>query len=370
MRALAISIGIVLTSACGAKTLDIGRSPDTRDGGSPGSDATHSTVLIPHVPEPVALAMEGSFLYWLMLDGEFGEIARCDTRNCAATRQSVVRASRLHGLFVYKETVYFRLVGSIASCPVSGCSVPTVIVARSSFQGLFTVDDSQVHWASGENAFLSCPLTGCETPTAAPATGIGLLLGLGADHLNLYYWSAAFTGDAGESFSIMSAPKDGSAFPKVIAGGLGKLGSFIVDGGFVSWTTLEAKGKIARCPSSGCSGGTPEVLLDEQVYPHHLTHSDGVLFWVNETDPPVRRSAMSRPWKILGCLAANCSQTVEVLDESRGGSVQDPIKASTMPAQQMVADAEALYWIGDFTLDSGSMLIDASIRRLPRKPGK
>jgi hypothetical protein len=175
-----------------------------------------------------------------------------------------------------------------------------------------------------------------------------------------------------ESCSIVSAPKDGSLVPRTLATGLTKASSLAVEEGFVYLATLESQGKIARCPTSGCSGA-PDALLDQQYYPHYLTFSNGVLFWLNETDPADKLTAINRPAKLLGCVAASCAETVEVLDEARGGSIIDPIHALSFGPQQMVADAEAVYWIGDVTpLTSGSMVtgIDASIRRLPRKPGK
>jgi hypothetical protein len=241
------------------------------------------------------------------------------------------------------------------------------------------VDDTHVYWiTSSDNAFLSCPLTGCESATAAPATGVGSGMGW-ADDDNLYWINE--TGSA--TLSIKSAPKDGSALPKVVVNGLVKPGSLVFDGGFVYWATLQSKGVIARCPTSGCSGGAPEVLLDQQYYPQYLTVSDGVLFWLNETDPVDKLMAINRPAKLLGCVAANCAETVEVLDEARGGSLFDPVSSGASRPQRMVADSEAVYWISDVTnVDpSGSnesprdttnlnFLIDTSIRKWMRKPGK
>jgi hypothetical protein len=364
-----------LTAGCGSKTLDIGGPAGGADSGAPGDPApgTHSTVLIPHQRQTTGLASDGAYLYWSTreeLTGDStGEIRRCDKQDCPATQQTLVRAPT-GNLLIRNERLYFALQGSIVSCPVNDCTVPTVIVVQGASPSI--VDDSHVYWRTvSDNAFLSCPLTGCEKATAAPVTGIGtIVLGYGADDLNLYWVS----GESDRSkYSIKSAPKNGSALPNVLVSGLIKPASFIVDGGFVYWATLDAEGTIARCPTSGCSGGTPEVLLDQQYYPHYLAISDGVLFWLNETDPR-ELTAINRPAKLLGCVAASCAETVEVLDESRGGSLIDPIHALSFPPQQMVIDSEAVYWIGDFTniSPSASMVtaIDVSIRRLPRKPGK
>jgi hypothetical protein len=396
-RTLAMSIFLCLVGGCGSKTLDIGgpsgggASADSGRPGEPGP-GTHSTVLLPHQGETMALVSEGSYLYWRVrgvadavavhvADSHriAGVIRRCEKHDCPATQQTLVSGPFGDGtpLVIRNETLYFPLHGdSIVSCPVSDCTAPTVIVAHGG-SPFFILDDSHVYWeAHMDNAFLSCPLTGCERATSAPATGNGRLIGADDDN---FYW---VTESEVSKYSVKSAPKDGSALPNVLVNGLARPGWFIVDGGFVYWATFGPKGTIARCPTSGCSGGTAEVLLDQQYYPQYLTISDGVLFWLNESDPD-KLTAINRPAKLLGCVAANCVESVEVLDEAIGGSLFGPSSSSGFLPQKMVADSEAVYWFSDVTnvapsgsnvtpmgADEREFIIDTSIRKWMRKPGK
>jgi hypothetical protein len=399
---LATSIFICLVGGCGSKTLDIGGpsggGASVGDSGRPGEPApgTHSTVLLPHQGETMTLVSEGSYLYWKTrgvadsvaiqvpdptISSGGGVIRRCEKHDCPGTQQTLVSGPPFGSgspLVIRNETLYFYAFGgSILSCPVSDCTAPTVVVAHGG-SVILIVDDSHVYWEAGtDNAFLSCPLTGCEKATAAPATGSGRLIGADDDNL---YW---LTESSLSKYSIKSAPKDGSALPNVLVSDLLRPGAFVVDGGFVYWVTLGPKGAIARCPTSGCSGGAPEVLVDRQYYPHHLTVSDGALFWLNETDPD-KLTAINRPAKLLGCVAANCAESVEVLDEAREGSLFGPIDSSwARPEQKMVADSEAVYWFSDVTnvapsgsnvtpmgADEREFIIDTSIRKWVRKPGK
>jgi hypothetical protein len=210
--------------------------------------------------------------------------------------------------------------------------------------------------------------------TAAPATGIGrIVTGITADETQIYWSTLAGTGPL-DSFSLMSARKDGTGVPKTMVSGLTKPTSLGVDGGFVYWATLETAGTIARCPTSGCTDGKPEVVASQQLYPHYLTASAGVLFWLNETEASEKLTQTNRPAKIVGCVTSSCADTIEVLDESMAGSVIDPFHVLSLPSDQMVADAEALYWFGDITLvtgpDGGAIGFEASVRRLARTPGK
>jgi len=362
---------------CGAKTLDVGSHPGAggSSGGSTPVDGTHSTVLIPHLLTPHRLAVEGDYLYWLRYGETAREIGRCEKRNCQSTQEVVIRDTTLDGLVVRNETLYFAWQGGIASCKPSDCATPEVIVKQGTPPAF--VDESHVFWISfSDNAILSCPLTGCEKATAAAATGVGTIIsGMTTDETQIYW--TVFSGSPTEwdKFSLMSARKDGSTAPKRMASGLVKPTSLATDGGFVYWASLDAAGAIARCPTSGCADGKPDIVASQHYYPQRLTASGGQLFWLDETEPSEKLDTqITRPGKVFGCSAASCADSLELLDESMAGGLLPPNRVLSMPPQQMVADAEALYWFGDVVPligpDGGLVALDISVRRLERRPRK
>jgi hypothetical protein len=363
-RRIAMVAAAALAGACGAKELDIGDPPGGA-GGPTGPDPSHSTVLVSHQREAYELFSEGPYLYW----GGSAQFWRCDKRDCAGTRQSV--ANGMGSLLIRNETMYIRYQDGIASCPADGCVSLTTIVTTSSGRPTF-VDDDHVYWGSFmEDALFSCPLTGCASAETTVTTGIGSLIAFefGGNRTHLYWASVDATGANRQS--IFSAPKDGSnALPQTIVAGVLQPAAFIVDEEFVYWSSGRENATLARCSASGCPDSGPEILATGQVFPNYLAVSGGVLFWTVESDPVANQKAISRPIKILACVAAHCGETIEVLDEARGGA---PI--GLVSPRRMVVDNEAVYWLGDIAdisdnTGSENLITESSIRRLPRKPGK
>jgi hypothetical protein len=374
-RALTLAM-VVSLAGCGGKSLDLGGPAGGSDNGNGGSDPgpIHSTVLVPHQRNTYGLTSEGAYLYWVTCDGlAFSsecDIQRCDKQDCAGTQRSALHSTTPTRFVVRNGTLYLAWGGAIVSCPNADCTAPTTVVAQGATPAV--VDDANIYWVNtADNAFLCCPLRGCERATSAPATQIGRVIAtIPADDANLYWlaWD-----DKVASYSIRSAPKSGAAIPKTLVGGLEKAGSIVIVDGYVYWTTLLPNGTIARCPTGGCPDDGPEILLEQQYYPHDLVFEGGVLFWINEVLPVEQLTKrFDRPSKVLGCVAARCADSVEELDEGTAGNYLDPVHAEWLAAT-MVADTEAIYRFGDLkNVATAGMDVnfDFSVRRLLRKPGK
>jgi hypothetical protein len=100
---------------------------------------------------------------------------------------------------------------------------------------------------------------------------------------------------------------------------------------------------------------------------------DDALYWINENAGTARYP--TSPASIHGCAVANCAGTMATLDYAQGPANTSPIVPLTNAGnmfQNLVADANAIYYVGDLkvsTAKNNSWVVErAAIRRLPRKP--
>ena len=335
------------------------------------TDEEAPTVLVAHLRDPFALAVEGDHLYWTSYDAHAGarawQIWRCNATDCAYSRQPIFQASAKVGLLIHKETLYFAYQGSIASCPVSGCATPTIIVASAPGAMPSAVDDANIYWwTTPDSDFSSCPLSGCDAATTSSSTGLRTVLGSGADGASLYW-----LGPAGSSGNVIhGAPKDGSTPPKMLVSAVFRPGSFLVADGFVYWASAGAAQWVQRCPVSGCPDEGPEVLAEGQDHPERFAFDNGSLFWITT---PEANAGSPRLQKIMGCAVADCPHSVEELASFQSESdPRNPV--ASVASIPLVVDSHAIYWFGDITLVSPSgsrpFVTDAALCRLARKPGR
>jgi hypothetical protein len=368
-RALAICMLLGLTAGCGGKPLDLGGIPRSDGGWSPG---THSTAIITHQRNAASLHSEGSHLYWTTYDGMSGdrayEICRCHKDDCAATRQSLFQTRDAGRLLIRNGRAYFRHNGGIVGCHVDDCSAPTVIIARAS-GAPSVVDDLHVYWWSiQDNALLSCPLTGCDEPSVAVAR-VGPIIDAAVDDAHFFWtvWESA------TNQGIRSAPKYGTPLTsgnQVIAQPV--ISSFILDDGFAYWGQNLSNAKVARTRKTIPNLLEPhtQILASGQHYPHALALDYDVLYWMNESLPEAQLGKVERPVKIMSCILPTCETSIEVLDEAAGGSLATPLD-TYLGGGMLVVDAEAIYYIGDVaTVGPSPNLVEASIRRLQRRPDR
>jgi len=153
-----------------------------------------------------------------------------------------------------------------------------------------------------------------------------------------------------------------------MAAGLKSPASFRVHDGFVYWSTLDAKGHIARCATAGCPDTGPEVLVSDQTYPQHPTVHGDRLFWLTETTANPG-DTVERPAYVKGCSLTDCVNDVTVLDRAMGGSRIAP-RDIVAQAPALAVDDDTIYYIGDvrsFTQPGGTKFVEGSICRLSRK---
>jgi hypothetical protein len=353
---------IALTGGCGGKTLDVGgndRSHGSPDGSPPGTGVDAGSWPVPLQRNARSLRSEGSYLYWIADQDGFSEIRRCEKSAGAGTMSTLMKiptSSALSSIEIRGDVIYAVDTLRILSCPVGGCSSPHVVVTNVNVAAV-AIDDFNVYWSQRvldrgsphqKDTIYACPLTGCMQGTPVLSADASELA---VDATSLY-WIAGDVDYQRKAIAVMSAPKDGSAGPTLLAPQQNLAVSLVLRDGFVYWATSFTLGTVARCPIAGCPSDGPEVFVDHQYFPHFVNPADDFLFWMNrasETLPSGRR------FQILGCQLASCATTTEVFDEGGYG---------------MVVDSEAIYWIGDVVqVPSGSQgpVFDASIRRTERR---
>jgi hypothetical protein len=363
---------LVAITACGTRG-DLGETPDAA--------AVDGRAGIPSWPIPRqrnarALHSEGSYLYWMVDEGQTSVIKRCEKHDCGGSLTSVARlpfAGQL-GFEIQGDMLYPISKQAVLRCTLGDCQMPKALIS-SILPEAIAFDDTHVYWsARAEAKIFSCPLDGCTAPTAVIDTGTAALeLAVDVTH---FYWIAADVGYPGDPIAVFSAPKDGSAAPRQIAARQNQAMGLVVRDGFLYWSTSFTLGAVARCPTAGCARGQPELLADGQYFPQFVDPAGDVLFWMNGAGAP-DKSDVDRPVQLLSCSLPNCSSTIEALDEGRGGSfgvrANAPWKISetpALPAREMVVDSEAVYWFGDVvnavpSAPIGSQ-VDVALRRTER----
>jgi hypothetical protein len=377
-RTLAMFAMTCLTVACGAKTLDLGgvedggATYDEIDGATsnPPFGPTNSEVILAKQLNAARLTLHEGWLYWLAFLYENGAVLhRCRANDCVNTIESLLpNTSRVQLL---GERMYLTAGGKFVSCPIDDCSAPTEIGASNPTIHAMRVDASGIYWAAtGETAIYTCPLTGCATPERMVVGGVSAVE-LTSDDTHLYYVAEEHNSTV---FSVQSAPKDGSALPKIIVANLKNLSVPRVHAGFVYWSNPVANGYIARCPVTGCIDGKPEILAKDQPYPFNVEPIDDAVYWLNERAAITGNPTV--PATVHGCNVTRCASTIAMLDAARAPahvSVDGMIRLSAPTlAQNLVADANSVYYIGDSKVErtdsSRSIDVTSAIRRLPRKP--
>jgi hypothetical protein len=377
---------IALTGGCGGKTLNVGGYDPSRsspDGSTPatGLDAGGWPVALQQNAR--SLRNDGSFLYWIADESGFGEVRRCEKSACAGTMSTLMKipaSSALSSIEIRGDTIYAVDTLRILSCPVDGCTTPHVVVTNVNVAAV-AFDDFNVYWSQRlfdagsphqKETIYACPLTGCTQGTPVHSADASELA---VDATSLY-WIAGDVDYQRRPIAVMSAPKDGSAPPRLLAPRQNLAVSLVLRDGFVYWATSFTLGTVARCAIAGCPSDGPELLVDHQYFPHFVNPADDFLFWMSgapASQPP------ERPVQILGCQLPSCASTTQSFDEGLGGAYGVRIAvnvnvrgaAPSLPPSEMVVDSEAIYWIGDVVNAPSSpaqkLAVNAAIRRTERR---
>jgi hypothetical protein len=209
-------------------------------------------------------------------------------------------------LVVDQGTIFWSNYGvmcGVMSCPVSGCTDPTIISSRPSCEDTaeneitgVAVDATDVfftlHGGAGvdggpgvDGAVLRCPRTGCPGApfTVALTQGaIPFTVALDATHV---YWATATSKTSARPGEVLAADKSGSSVT-TLASKQETPYLLTVDDSSVFWTD-QSRGVVLGVPKGG-AGAPPTTLASVQANPSWIANDAKRVFWLTERDVMVK----------------------------------------------------------------------------------
>ena len=353
---------LVVGVGCG-KRLDLGGIAP--DGSARGDGSIFASWPVTDQRNPRSLRSEGANLYWIADRTAGSAILRCQKHDCANTVTAVVDVedAELAGFEIRGDLLYVFDSRNIYSCLTSGCRKLQIVVSDAGASAI-ALDDVNVYWSNrSQLTIYACSLDGCNHRNVVEQSDRTDALELAVHDATLYWIQGedAFLHPPG---SVRMRPKDGSGSWSTLAGVQNQAVSLVIREGFVYWATSFTVGTVARCPLADCSGG-PEILASKQSFPHFVEPSGSAIFWINGATWPEDL----RPVDVMGCRAADCAATLEVLDRGMGAS--SGTRNGVFPSRELVADDDAIYWVGDIvnvgSAADGGVAVVGSIRRTERR---
>ena len=359
MRSILSCALFAFSVGCEGKALDLGGVP--MDGSRP--DSTLAAWPVTDQRNPRSLRSEGPHLYWIADRAAGSAILRCEKHDCANTLAPVVEVGTdLTGIEIRGDVLYAVSSTSIRSCRTSACSGLQTILSDTEVSAA-AFDDANVYWSNRRKlAIFSCSVDGCGQARVVEGSVRTDAIELAVSDTALY-WIQGDDVYPHHPGSVRQVPKDGSGGWTVVAGLQNQAASLTVRDEFVYWVTSFSVGAVMRCPLAGCSSG-PATLADKQNFPHFVEPAGDMIFWMNGAT----WQEDERPVDIVGCRLGVCGRTYEMLDRGLGGS--SGTRTMTFPSRELVADDDAIYWIGDVDakpLSDGGVAVVASIRRTERR---
>ena len=369
-------------SACGDKTLDLGKDqatpPAVVDGpryatrqelAAEGSaEPGVPTVMATHQYGAVALAVDDARVYWAAEDNprlpgqyprECSVVRSCAKDDCAGT---VITYGYLQGasyLAVNKGSVFWqRWTGmqptqQIVSCPISGCKDSPAVIATGISPISLAADDAYVYWHSSDAAILKCPVHGCAGPPELVASldHFSPRDSLTLDETHLYW---LIGNGAPKPGGIATVPIDGSAPVRFIVDGLGIPQSLAVRRETVFWSEYGSGGAVKSCPVTGCRGA-PTVLASALEFSALLDVDGDRAYWFLSTGD-WSGSRQDASAQLVQCSVDGCGSSPTVLTNEPHGP------------QAMAIDASHIYWvaIGEHKMNESGLYNDSTIQRLRR----
>jgi hypothetical protein len=394
-RATAAMFAVALVSACGGKTLDLGRDEAPPSGSrrpyyATRADLAREPAAGSGVPTEMAtyqagtrlFALDENRIYWTTF-GPSGDPApdspyngqtrlrSCAKDDCAGTLVNYVTYPSVGEQVGYIEAiasngrhiVWVRTGGSctpgcLLSCPVAGCGAgPTrtdnVDVLK------MGVDASHVYWLSGDATLLRCPTEGCagklpeliarlERPLPADSPGVTFLV----DPTGVV-WPRS-VGALDRTGNIVEFEKSDAKGMRPVAESVIGPESIAADEVNAYWTE-GGWGGVKTCPRTGC-GTSHRILVEQFGFQSLLAVRDGSAYWF--TSPTLW-------WK-----NNRSTSPADLVEHPTNGvtSSPKPIAPGQMAPTAIAVDSTHVYWrtcLEPMTVGPWACL-DGSIRRIKR----
>ncbi len=259
------------------------------DGGAPVTIASGEQ-------EPVALALDGTNVYW---ENSGGTVLACPLAGCpnnvptllAFNGQSFFDSSE--SMAAGSSTAFFLGVSAIDSCPSGGCGlapktywspVPSdagLDASQEDFdagiaspRGVVS-DSTSLYFTDGTTVY-SCPIAStCSSPKTLFSTPFDSVGSLAVGAGQVYFVE---NGEAAEG-GILAVPIGGGATARVVCKSslLFDVNSIVASGSYVYFTSGDDSSSIYECPAGG---GTATIFASDE-FPFALAADSANLYWTN-----------------------------------------------------------------------------------------
>ncbi|HEY3802680.1 MAG TPA: hypothetical protein VGL61_08720 [Kofleriaceae bacterium] len=248
------------------------------------------------------IATNGSMVYWA--DGDFPSGTVDSVPAGGGTRTMIAQTDEPLGVAIDATNIYWSTfgssddaVGTIVKQPLAG-GAPTVLASGLSTVGAIAIDDTNVYWTDMFGAVASVPIAGGTVKTLVPAqyalppntilddspVGIAVIDGT-------VYWASTPL-DGSSPSTIDSVSIDGGT-PAVIATPATTPRGIAVDDQFVYWSEIGVvtegsglgtpptadQGTVSRVDRG--AGGTPQVLATGASYPTAPVVANNALYYAS-----------------------------------------------------------------------------------------
>ncbi|HTB56743.1 MAG TPA: hypothetical protein VLC06_02670 [Polyangia bacterium] len=292
-------------------------------GGSPPGTvevvASGAVVLAPGQQSPIAIAIDGTNVYWMNLGTNAttdpkapapwmgGQVMKCPIAGCDGTPISLA-SDRMLG-FAQREPPAFATDGTnvywsddttspaILKCAVGGCDGGPQAVSNQGAESL-AVYQGSIYWTEFAAEVFACPISGCSAGQTMPwsAGDSPCAVGIAVDGTGIYWattapdavLACALGGCDGTPSSVMASSPSAAAVSQVA-----------LDDNNVYFTDANPQiGMILACAKSGC-GSSPTVLASGLNAPMGIV-TDGLSVYWTETGNGVG-AGLVRKCSVTGC---------------------------------------------------------------------
>ena len=300
-----------LALACGASTVDLDATV-MQSSNEPG--------VLGIVHERVEqIAVDDERLYWsgshlLRTDGaNTWFLHSCQKSNCASTLVTYdAQGSGADNFFSVSggEIYWYRSYSrALLSCPIAGCNgTPNTLATDFGFSaGAFDGDSFYFSDAQSIPQVIdSLPLLepGPRQPVAAAPGSVHKVVIRDA----YAYWQSEL--NTGSESLLMRTRKDGSSSAlEIIANDVKHSNDhgfdLTTDANSIYWTNNQLAGAIHRCPLTGCSGASEQVLAPLRA-PQGLLVDGSELYYTHETKP--------YEYALSSCSLSACAQSLPLIE--------------------------------------------------------
>jgi hypothetical protein len=232
-----------------------------RGGGSATTIASDNDY--PYVNDPVSLAADGRYVYWVNGDGTVNKVPLAGGKvTTLASGQDQPSAVAVDGTNVYWVT--WDQQGTVEKVPIGGGPVTTLATGQS-WPASVAVEGTRVYWVNGDGTVNEVPVGGGSVTTLATGPPNAVSMAVDSTHV---YWGTFGT--------VNEVPLGGGSVTTLATGQNFPIG-MAVDGTHVYWVN-HGGGEVNKVP---ISGGSVTTLAQFQYDADAMAVDGTHVYWVN-----------------------------------------------------------------------------------------